>query len=130
MPPYSAVQSLIRLIDCQLEYMLTAWTHNAELPDFLGKGCLTKDAFTGNISYDFGKESYIDKIDDLLQIDEDLLSQKIGRGKKKAKSKRNLDNCTPQKEVCVKRKSQRPTPRKMKRSQCVKALQLQPETES
>ncbi|KAH3835944.1 hypothetical protein DPMN_109313 [Dreissena polymorpha] len=129
MPPYSAVQSLIRLVDCQLEYMLTAWTHNAELPHFPGKGCLTKDAYTGNVSYDFGKKSYIDEIDD-LQIVEDLLSQKIGRGLKKAKSKRNLGNRTPQKEVCVKRKSQRPTPRKRKRSQCVKALQLQPETES
>ena len=67
MPPESAVVKLAILFQCQIDYLVTAGTSDADLPNFLNRGCLRK-LESGEIEYDFGPDSYITKVDDLLQM--------------------------------------------------------------
>ncbi|CAG2244896.1 unnamed protein product [Mytilus edulis] len=61
MPPKSALKQVLKLINCQIAYLLTTWKHDAVLPDFQKDGCLRKDA-SGNVHYDFGKDARIEKL--------------------------------------------------------------------
>ncbi|CAG2194001.1 unnamed protein product [Mytilus edulis] len=65
----SALKQVLKLINCQIAYLLTTWKHDAVLPNFQKDGCLRKDA-SENVHYDFGKDARIDKSKDQLCIDE------------------------------------------------------------
>jgi hypothetical protein len=61
--------NVANLINCQIAYLLTLWKHDAVLPEFLKEGCLKKDGL-GNIQFDFGGDVRVQKLEDLLTIDE------------------------------------------------------------
>lgn len=42
MPPVSALQTLAKLIQCQIDYFLTCWDHGALMPDFLSYGYISR----------------------------------------------------------------------------------------
>ncbi|XP_045196479.2 uncharacterized protein LOC123551536 [Mercenaria mercenaria] len=113
MPPPSAIESLIKLLNCQLEYMFTVWDHSAELPTFLGRGCLIKDE-NGDVSYDFGAGCRTDNKEDLLIIDENCLLDKIKLCKRSQKRCVSID--TPEKNATRKRRPVMSTPKKKKDS--------------
>ncbi|CAG2249135.1 unnamed protein product [Mytilus edulis] len=87
MPPKSALKQVLKLINCQIAYLLTTWKHDAVLPDFQKDGCLRKDA-SGNVHYDFGKDARIEKIEDQLCIDEKVLKGKMDEASSCTKRKR------------------------------------------
>jgi hypothetical protein len=69
--------------------------HSALLPDFLGRGCLSKDD-RGLISYDFGPSCKTENAEDLLTVDENMLNAKICKYKKnKRKNPRSYYRETP-----------------------------------
>ncbi|XP_071123996.1 uncharacterized protein [Mytilus edulis] len=115
MPSKSALLQFIKLINCQIQYLLTAWKHDAALPDFIGSGCLMKDS-EGNIQYNFGSDIRIGTREDALTLPEDdikILYSKKGKKKKRQRSAYN----TPTKEKEGKRKAVMSTPIKMKNKQ-------------
>ena len=59
MPPISGLKLLAKLIQCQIDYMLTAWSHDALLPDFLSYGCIMRSD-AGEITYDMGPDVHVD----------------------------------------------------------------------
>ncbi|XP_052082348.1 uncharacterized protein LOC127720000 [Mytilus californianus] len=115
MPPKSALLQFIKLINCQIQYLLTAWKHDAVLPNFIGSGCLMKDS-EGNIQYNFGSDIRIGAREDALTLPEDdirILYSKKGKKKKRQRSANN----TPTKDKKGKRKAVMSTPIKMKNKQ-------------
>ena len=107
MVPKSALLQFIKLINCQIQYLLTAWKHDAPLPDFIGSGCLMKDA-EGNIQYKFGSDIRIGTREDVLTLPEDDI--KILYSKKGKKKRQRSANNTPTKEKEGKRKAVMSTP--------------------
>ncbi|VDI71124.1 Hypothetical predicted protein [Mytilus galloprovincialis] len=114
MPPKSALKQVLKLINCQIAYLLTTWKHDAVLPDFQKDGCLRKDA-SGNVHYDFGKDARIEKIEDQLCIDEKVLKGKMDEASSCTKRKRIAG--TPVKNNRRKRRPIMSTPVKMKSNQ-------------
>lgn len=115
-PPQSALQSFAQLIDCQIDYLFTLGDHEAVLPNFLDKGCLMRDE-DGKVHYDFGDDVKFVNKEELLKIEEEVLSVTIQRAsaRQTARSKRSLEY-TPQKgqrrkDRKVSRKATTSTPR-------------------
>ncbi len=76
MPPESAVRQLALILECQLEYLLTAGFPGAPTPPFLEKGCLYKCA-DGTVEYNLGQNVHIDDISEILCKSPDALKRKI-----------------------------------------------------
>ena len=94
MPPVTALKNVANLINCQIAYLLTLWKHDAVLPEFLKEGCLKKDRL-GNIQFDFGGDVRVEKLEDLLTIDESEL--KVRMNEVSLTSKRKRQDTTPSK---------------------------------
>ncbi|XP_052103068.1 uncharacterized protein LOC127736539 [Mytilus californianus] len=118
MPPKSALIKVTKLINCQIKYLFTVWTHDAVLPNFLAEGCLKKDT-TGSIQYDFGDEIQIKNIETTFTIQDDELKRLIDaasisrKREKKTKRVRSIES-TPVKPEQIKKKPIMSTPIKMK----------------
>ena len=84
MPPESALLHFTMLYDYQIEYFMTAGKSDAELPDFMGKGCLRKTE-EDEIEYCFGNGAYTDDKKKLLCLDEIELSEKLTKKSRKLK---------------------------------------------
>ena len=50
MPPVSGLKMVAKLVQCQIDYMLTVWCHDALLPDFKSYGCIMRSN-AGEIIY-------------------------------------------------------------------------------
>ena len=64
------------------------------LPEFLKEGCLKKDGL-GNIQFDFGGDVRVEKLEDLLTIDESELRVRMNEAS--LTSKRKRQDTTPSK---------------------------------
>lgn len=76
MPPESALIQLGKLVQCQIDYLLTTFNHEANLPNFVGSGCLNlrKD---GTTIYTLGPECHISNKKDQLAVPEEIISKKL-----------------------------------------------------
>lgn len=90
MPPESVLDHLVKLYDCQIEYLFTAGISNAKLPKFMEKGCLKKND-DGDVEFDFGNEVHIDGKYKLLTVTESELAAKIKKVSKPLKPERTSD---------------------------------------
>jgi hypothetical protein len=81
------LKNVANLINCQIAYLLTLWKHDAVLPEFLNEGCLKKDGL-GNIQFDFGGDVRVQKLEDLLTIDESELRVRMNEASLTSKRKR------------------------------------------
>ena len=61
---------IAKLVNCQIEYLFTAGRHEAEVPNFLSKGCLVKSD-SGEVEYSFGKNTHAEYIRAHLRITND-----------------------------------------------------------
>ena len=84
MPPESVLSYLAMLYDYQIEYLMTAGKSDAQLPDFMVKGCL-RTSEDREIEYNFGDEVYIENQKTLLSLDELELSEKISHKPRKTR---------------------------------------------
>ena len=82
MPPKEVLLRVAKLITLQIDYYLTAGTHDAGLPSFLESGCLKKTD-DGEVEYDFG--------DQVHTIVKDIMSTTT------RSNKRQNEDGTPQK---------------------------------
>lgn len=80
MPPVSALETLAKLIQCQVDYSLTCWNHAALLPDFLSYGCITRTD-DGDLLYAMGPDMHTEDKNTLLSLSDDDLSAVIKRAK-------------------------------------------------
>ena len=113
MPPITALQQLAKLVQCQIEYLLTVCSPGATLPDFLSIGCLEKRE-DGSTFYNLGPDSHVDNKEQLLKIPESELEMKIQeltQSKRTRKSCKRQHDSTPQKEKQSKRQPMMSTPR-------------------
>jgi hypothetical protein len=76
----TALKNVANLINCQIAYLLTLWKHDAVLPEFLKEGCLRKDDFEGDVR--------VEKLEDLLTIDESELRVRMNEASLTSKRKR------------------------------------------
>ena len=82
LPPKTALESMCQLLQLQIEYLLTAGTASAFLPDFLTTDCL-KQSPSGEVEYNFGSESYLTS-SELSQITESIQPKTpVKKGKKR-----------------------------------------------
>ena len=86
LPPQTALSRMAELINLQIQYLDSAGTASAALPDFLAADCLQKSK-TGEIEYNFGSDSFLSNTE---------LSSLIPRTPVKTGKKR-LAEGTPQK---------------------------------
>ena len=81
MPPQSPLEQMSKLVECQLQYLITVWKHDAELPDFLEKGCLVKRG--GKISYNYSK---VDDPSKMVTMTDDAIKSMMKTAKKRPRS--------------------------------------------
>ena len=98
MPPKTAIENLAKLVQFQILYLETAGFHDALLPPFHECPCL--EVHNGNVNYNFGPDSHISTLDELVpQVTDkaamDMTKTKVTTPKKRPK-KRTL-KYTPQK---------------------------------
>ena len=99
LPPLSAIQKILCLIQSQLDYLLTVCKPEADLPDFIGNGGLRRTK-EGDIVYDLGEDVRYNNENELTTIPEDVLQERIGhvsRIIRQRNKKRDLSE-SPQKE--------------------------------
>lgn len=77
MPPRSALQQLVKLINCFIAYLTTSMDPSAFLPNFLQMGCFEVDK-DGIVKYDFGNEVHTKRPEDLLTYTEDEMKRLMG----------------------------------------------------
>ena len=80
MPPVSALQTLAKLIQCQIDYFLTCWDHGALMPDFLSYGCISRTD-TGDLIYTMGPDMHTDDKTTLLHLSDEDLAAAVSRAK-------------------------------------------------
>ncbi|CAC5398138.1 unnamed protein product [Mytilus coruscus] len=113
MPPKTALQQLGKLVQCKLDYFETIGRHDASLPNFISKGCLSK-LDDGSIQIELGSETFIQDQKSLITIEENILKEKLrecqqsDNKKSRATKRRLLD--TPQKGKSGKRVQTQSTP--------------------
>ena len=66
LPPESCVRRMANLTSVVIEYMMTAGTHDATLPDFEKTNCF-KVTTSGKVLYDFGPDESQDEIEEWFQ---------------------------------------------------------------
>ena len=74
LPPMSCLSRIGNLINCQLEYLLTAGEHSAVTPKFLEYDCLERTE-SGKVVYNFGPEAKINIPEELRKLHELYLSK-------------------------------------------------------
>lgn len=80
LPPVSVLKTLTKLIQCQIDYLLTCWNHEALMPAFLSYGCITRtDA--GDLIYTMGPDMHTDDKITLLHLSDEDLAAAIRRSK-------------------------------------------------
>lgn len=112
LPPQSALLQLALLLECQVEYLFTAWYPDREIPNFEAKGCL-KTKEDGSIEYNLGDDIKIQKEEEALSMTDGDLKKALNSGKRKI-SKRSVERLmqeTPQKGRRTKRQLLTSTPR-------------------
>lgn len=57
-PLEGALKKLGSLIQCHIDYLMSTWNHEADLPKFLEYGCLLKTT-DGDIIYDLGDDIHV-----------------------------------------------------------------------
>ncbi|VDH95105.1 Hypothetical predicted protein [Mytilus galloprovincialis] len=74
MPPKTALQQLGKLVQCQLDYFETIGYHDASLPNFISRGCLSKldDEY---IQIELGSNTFIQDQKSLITIEENTLKE-------------------------------------------------------
>lgn len=82
MPPETALQQLVELIDCQIAYLQTMWGHGADLPDFNATGCLIKHDH-GATEYNLGPDSHCDKVATILKKTDEEVTCSARKERKK-----------------------------------------------
>ena len=85
MPPKSALEKMAKLVECQLQYLTTVWKHDADLPNFLEKGCLLKSG-DGKITYNFGENIKVDNPDDVVTMTDDAKKSLLKNARKRPRS--------------------------------------------
>ena len=100
LPPRSVLVKCATLLQCNVDYMLTAGYHSAESPQFLNYGCLKKGS-DGSIQYDFGPDVRTDDIRrDLSLINTENIiaaNRSMTTPKKKKRATKRTIVTTPQK---------------------------------
>ncbi|CAC5405586.1 unnamed protein product [Mytilus coruscus] len=114
MPPESSLRQLAKLVQCQIDYLLTVFNPGASLPNFMASGCL-KVRQDGSTIYNQGPNCHIDNRDNLITVSEETLANKLKAHTiplNRKSGKRQLDD-TPQKGKSSKRQPKMSTPRKI-----------------
>lgn len=96
MPPKSALEQFVKLINCQITYLFMLGKPDAKLPDFSSLGPFQKDS-GGNIAYDLGPEVGINNLNEVLSDSYENLKHAINQAKKVRKRKSLPTHCTPKK---------------------------------
>ncbi|VDI23771.1 Hypothetical predicted protein [Mytilus galloprovincialis] len=102
-------KKMAKLVECQLQYLATVWKHDANLPNFLEKGCLVKDS-DGNVGYNFGENIKVSDPKEMLELSEDAIKSLM----KTAKNRPRSNHGTPTKQRKSKCRPKMSTPRKDK----------------
>ncbi|VDI44368.1 Hypothetical predicted protein [Mytilus galloprovincialis] len=99
MPPESALRQLGKLVQCQIDYLLTTFNHEANLPNFVGSGCLNLRQ-DGTTIFNLGPECHISNKKDLLTVPEEVIGKKLKEYAMplKRKAGKRISEDTPQKE--------------------------------
>ena len=95
MPPVSALERIVCLINSQIEYLLTVCKPESDLPDFLSNGGM-RQTNEGKVVYDLGPDVHYNKDSDILTKDEQQLKQKLSVARIVQSRKRTL-SVTPSK---------------------------------
>ena len=112
LPPKHTLHQLALLLECQVEYLFTAWHPDTKVPNFAAKGCL-KVNNDGFVEYDLGEEVRVEKQEDLLVLNDKELKHSLKASRKKQTqdtAKRGTQD-TPQKRRKIKRRLITSTPR-------------------
>ena len=112
LPPKHTLHQLALLLECQVEYLFTAWHPDTKVPNFAAKGCL-KVNNDGFVEYDLGEEVRVEKQEDLLVLNDKELKDSLKASRKKQTqdtAKRGTQD-TPQKRRKIKRRLITSTPR-------------------
>ncbi|CAG2206782.1 unnamed protein product [Mytilus edulis] len=112
MPPESALRQLGKLVQCQIDYLLTTFNHEANLPNFVGSGCLNLRQ-DGTTIFNLGPECHISNKKDLLTVPEEVIGKKLKEYAMplKRKAGKRISEDTPQKGKSGKRQPKMSTPR-------------------
>ena len=95
MPPPTVLLHLANLIQCQIDYLSQVGCHDSLRINFMNKQCLKRNE-TGEVEFDFGVDSHIERWEDLLKIPTEELKVAAMQAKVKVSRKRNLKK-TPKK---------------------------------
>ena len=112
LPPKHALHQLALLLECQVEYLFTAWQPDTKVPNFAAKGCL-KVNDDGFVQYDLGEEVRVEKQEELLVLTDKELNNSLKASRRKPTrhtAKRGTQE-TPQKRIKIKRQLITSTPR-------------------
>ena len=112
LPPKHALHQLALLLECQVEYLFTAWQPDTKVPNFAAKGCL-KVNDDGFVQYDLGEEVRVEKQEELLVLTDEELNNSLKASRRKPTghtAKRGTQE-TPQKRIKIKRQLITSTPR-------------------
>ena len=113
LPPQECLQKLTLLINAYFKYIATLGIHEARLPDF--SNCCVEE-HGQRLEYNFGVQSHVSSVSELLKIDEAALKLKVSITKKTASRKRKELEKTPGKTPSRKRKPLTSTPITKKRT--------------
>ena len=99
MPPKSAIEKLADLVQFQIFYLETVGRHDARLPVFNECPCIS--IVNGCVTYNFGDESHINTLEDLVPSVTDKaamdMSKTVVKTPKKKQARKRLLKYTPQK---------------------------------
>lgn len=76
MSPESSLRQLAKLVQCQVDYLLTVFDTGASLPNFMTSGSL-KVRQDGSTIYNMGPNCHIDNRDNLITVPEETLADKL-----------------------------------------------------
>lgn len=112
LPPQSALLQLAMLLECQIEYLFTAWHPDMRVPEFGEKGCL-KVSEDGFVEYDLGENVRIKDPEELLVMSDKELEDAMKYAKKKPMQQRakRVTHETPQRNRKTRRQLITSTPR-------------------
>ena len=112
LPPQQALHQLALLLECQIDYLFTAWHPDTKVPDFAAKGCLKVNE-DGYEEYDLGEEVRVEKQETLLVLDEEELKKVLKASRRKSSQQRAKrgTQATPKKRRKIRRQLITSTPR-------------------
>ena len=107
MPPSTAVQQICKLVQFQIDYLLTAGVHSANYPDVTSCFTISNQKAT----YNFGPDVHVTSPTDILEVPQIILANKMAQNH--VQTQKCIALHTPQKGQRRKRRPLMSTPKKL-----------------